>query len=269
MAGIEPATATLAGRARYLSCHPRRQASASFASTCRLHGAHAVDVSIIQPVREAFRDERFWGRSIRPEVNETAPEGLSPGAAAGKCLLALTRQPLRRPGQPKAAAPDSCIRAASAPGERPCIHGKPMTETGQLHFPGAFRDAAPVPGGAGIRVGAGVSVRRGSSVGRPHPVWCGTNCIPCGTPPPEGVPASVAAWLQFPERRLRFGGRLHLVGRVLRRRRLTRFCHSDTARTEGYDMNASFMLLEQHESGSHVVGAGRLGQRNRDHGSRQ
>ena len=72
---------------------------------------------------------------------ETAPEGLSPGTAAGNCLLALTRQPLRRPGQPKAAAPDSCIRAASAPGERSCIHGKPITETGQLHFPGAFRDA--------------------------------------------------------------------------------------------------------------------------------
>jgi hypothetical protein len=35
MAGIEPATATLAGRARYLSCHPRWQASASFASACR------------------------------------------------------------------------------------------------------------------------------------------------------------------------------------------------------------------------------------------
>jgi hypothetical protein len=34
MAGIEPATATLAGRARYLSCDPRL-ASASFASACR------------------------------------------------------------------------------------------------------------------------------------------------------------------------------------------------------------------------------------------
>jgi hypothetical protein len=67
---------------------------------------------------------------------KTAPEGLSPGAAAGKCLLALTRQPLRRPGQPKAAAPDSCIRVASAPGERSYIHGKPMTKTGQSYFPG-------------------------------------------------------------------------------------------------------------------------------------
>jgi hypothetical protein len=97
------------------------------------------------------------GRSIQPEVNETAPEVLSPGAAAGNCLLALTRQPLRRPGQPKAAAPDSCIRAASAPGERSCIHGKPMAETGQLYFRGhsAMRcrgpgDGARIPAGNGL-----------------------------------------------------------------------------------------------------------------------
>jgi hypothetical protein len=81
-------------------------------------------------------EESFPERSIRLEVNETAPEGLSPGAAAGNCLLALTRQPFRRPGQPKAAAPDSCIRAASAPGERSCLHGKPLPEIGQLYFPG-------------------------------------------------------------------------------------------------------------------------------------
>jgi hypothetical protein len=115
-----------------------------------------MDVSIIQPVREAF-----LGRSIRPEVNETAPEGLSPGAAAGNCLLALTRRPLRRPGQPKAAAPDSCIRAALAPGERSCIHGKPMAETGQLYFPGiprcGTRTRATMPGhrrARGSRCGA-------------------------------------------------------------------------------------------------------------------
>src|SRR6188472_1951486 len=88
---------------------------------------------------------------------ETAPEGLSPETAAGNCLLALTRQPLCRPGQPKAAAPDSCIRAASAPGERSCIHGKPMAETGQLYFPGAFRDACQGPGdGDGDGDGDGV-----------------------------------------------------------------------------------------------------------------
>ena len=70
------------------------------------------------------------------------PGGTFPGAAAGKCLLALTRQPLRRPGQPKATVPDSCIRAASAPDERSCIHGKPMAETGQSYFRGIPRVTA-------------------------------------------------------------------------------------------------------------------------------
>jgi hypothetical protein len=59
MAGIEPATATLAGRARYLSCHPRGQASANLRRLALFHGAHAMDVSIIQPVREALRDNQF------------------------------------------------------------------------------------------------------------------------------------------------------------------------------------------------------------------
>src|SRR5262245_51884959 len=97
---------------------------------------------------------------------KTAPEGLSTGAAAGKCLLALTRQPLRRPGQLKAAAPDSCTRAASAPGERSCIHGKPIAETGQLYFPGysAMRypesgRRRPDTGGCGFSAGRGL--------------WCG------------------------------------------------------------------------------------------------
>jgi hypothetical protein len=166
MAGIEPATATLAGRARYLSCHPRRQASASFASTCRLHGAYAMEVSMIQPVREAS-GRAFSGRSIRPEVNETAPEGLFPGAAMGKCLLALTRQPLRGPGQPKAAAPDSCIRAASAPDERVMYPWQADGGNGKSYFQ-AFCDAvqgfpATAPGyrwvGAGSRCGGAVGVR--------------------------------------------------------------------------------------------------------------
>ena len=129
MAGIEPATATLAGRARYLSCHPHRQASASFALACRFHGAHAMDVSIIQPVREAFRDGQFVSKKMK-----TAPRGLFPGAAAGKCLFALTRQPLRRSGQPKAAAPDSCTRVASVPGVSSCIHGKPPQGNGAIVF---------------------------------------------------------------------------------------------------------------------------------------
>jgi hypothetical protein len=176
MAGIEPATATLAGRARYLSCHPRRQASVKFAfglpfSWCSRYGR----------VNYPACTRGFSGRSIRPEVNETAPEGRSPGAAAGNCLLALTRQPLRRPGQPKAAAPDSCIRAAPAPGERSCIHGKPTPETGQLYFPchSAVRCQAPgeAPGYRRVRaLGVGwLSMREGCRCGearcRGDPGW--------------------------------------------------------------------------------------------------
>src|SRR5690348_14080332 len=77
--------------------------------------------------------EKLSGRSIRPEVNKT-PGGAFSWVAAGEGLLALTRQPIRRPGQPKAAAPDSGSRVALAPGERSYIQGKPMSETGQLYF---------------------------------------------------------------------------------------------------------------------------------------
>ena len=65
---------------------------------------------------------------------KTAPEDF-PGTAADKCLLALTRQPLRRSGQPKAAAPDSCVRVASAAGEWSCIHGKATTRNRAIVFP--------------------------------------------------------------------------------------------------------------------------------------
>src|SRR5690349_24776080 len=73
------------------------------------------------------------------------PRGTFPWGGCGKCLLALTRPPLRRPGQPKAAVPDSCIRAASAPDERSYIHGKPMAETGQSYFPGHSAMRARLP----------------------------------------------------------------------------------------------------------------------------
>ncbi len=111
--------------------------------------------------------ERLSGRSIRPEVNENRPGGAFSWAAAGECLLALTRQPLRQPGQPRAAAPDSCIRVASAPGERSYIYGKPMPETGQLYFPGHSAVPVPVPGrhrlGVGARIPAGAGSRCGGA----------------------------------------------------------------------------------------------------------
>ena len=166
MAGIESATAALAGRARYLSCHPRRQVSA------HLPRPAVFMVLTLWTCQLSSLYERLSGRELSgtvnsAELNENRPGGAFPGAAAGKCLLALTRQPLRRRGQPKAATPDSCIRAASAPGERSCIDGKPMTETGQSYFPGHSAMRARLPAtvvgyrwvDAGFRCDADTAVR--------------------------------------------------------------------------------------------------------------
>jgi hypothetical protein len=171
---------------------------------------------------------------------KTAPEGLS-WAAAGECLLRLTRQPLRRPGQPKAAAPDSCIRVASAPGERSYIYGKPMPETGQLYFRGIPRCRCPGGGARAVTPGdrrvRALSVRRGLRAAGPS---CGGAFMRRGlraAGPSCGGPLG-AAGLGV--------GRLHLVGRVPlpgRPRRKTGFCHSGTGRTETYDVDAAFMLL--------------------------
>jgi hypothetical protein len=46
MAGIEPATATLARRARYLSCHPRPASLGIICLGLPFSRAHAMDVSI-------------------------------------------------------------------------------------------------------------------------------------------------------------------------------------------------------------------------------
>ena len=81
----------------------------------------------------------FAGRLIRPRGKRKPPRGNFLGAAAGKCLFALTRQPLPRSGQPEAATPGSCTRVASAPGVWSCIQGRPATPKGQSYFPGAIR----------------------------------------------------------------------------------------------------------------------------------
>jgi len=178
MAGIEPATATLAGRARYLSCHPR----AGFGIICLdlpFHGAHAMDVSIIQPVREAFRDESFPGRSIRPEVNETAPEGLPLGRLRATACSRL-------PGN-HSAGQDS---------------RKPRR---RIHVSGPLRRLAR---------GHVSMVSRWRKPG---------NCISGGIP------------------RCGAGARATAPGY----RRETGFCHSGTARTETYDVDAVFTLLER------------------------
>jgi hypothetical protein len=131
MAGIEPATATLAGRARYLSCHPRGQASANLR---RL--ALSMVLTLWTSQLSSPYEWAFTGRLIRPGVNENRPVGDFPwGGCRQVCLFALTRQPLPRSGQPEAATPGSCTRAAAAPGEWSCIQGKPSPRRGQSYFP--------------------------------------------------------------------------------------------------------------------------------------
>ena len=86
---------------------------------------------------------------IRPISTQmkTAPRDF-PGAAAGKCLEALTWQPLRRSGQPQAARAGSCTRLVLAPAVSSYIQGKPAPGRGQSYFPAR-------PNVAGWRGGAG------------------------------------------------------------------------------------------------------------------
>ena len=177
------------------------------------------------------------------------PGGTFPGAAAGNCLLALTRRPLRRPGQPKAAAPDSCIRAVLAPGERSCIHGKPMAETGQLYFPGhsAMRcqgpgDGARTPAGAGSLCGVSVwrsSMREGHRCGearcRRAPGWA----------PASGMAGFMRGNCARCDARLWWTPGFDRTFFVLPGAAGNGFCHSGTARTETYDVDAAFMLMER------------------------
>ena len=129
MAGIEPATATLAGRARYLSCHPHRQASASFALACRFHGAHAMDVSIIQPVREAFRDGQFVSKKMK-----TAPRDFSLGRLPASACSRLPGNHSAGQGSRKPR------RRIHVPGSLRCLAYRHVSmvsrhrETGQLYF---------------------------------------------------------------------------------------------------------------------------------------
>ena len=188
---------------RYLSCHPRGRLRH------HLPRPAVFMVFTLWTCQLSSLYERLSGRELSgtvnsAELNENRPGGAFPGAAAGKCLLALTRQPLRRRGQPKAATPDSCIRAASAPGERSCIHGKTMTGNRAIVFSCAFRDVVPVPGDgpAGISAGAWLSVWLDS--------WCG---VPPVRPAPGWVPASDVALLPVRRR--------HLAGRVRCRKAVT------------------------------------------------
>jgi hypothetical protein len=135
-----------------------------------------MDVSIIRPVREAFP-----GWSIRPEVKENRAGRTSLGRLRARACSCLPST-LRRSGQPKVAAPDLCIRVASAPGEWSCVRGKPIAETGQLYFPAhSVGSGAPSASGrraSGWRPGAGSRRCRDVAMGETHeaqeplsPLW--------------------------------------------------------------------------------------------------
>lgn len=92
----------------------------------------------LDPHSAGFGD-RLPIRWLIPRQMKTAPAGLSLGAVAGECLLALTQQPLRpqdRSGQPEAARPGSCTRLVSAPAMSSYVYGRSFPGSGQLYFGG-------------------------------------------------------------------------------------------------------------------------------------
>lgn len=141
MAGIEPATATLAGRARYLSCHPRGQASANLPrlALCVVRTLWTCQLSSLY--------ERLCGTVNSASGKRKPPRGNFLGAAAGKCLFALTRQPLPRSGQPEAATPGSCIHVSEPLRRLACGHisrvGRPPRRGNRIFL------ARSTPGGSG------------------------------------------------------------------------------------------------------------------------
>jgi hypothetical protein len=104
--------------------------------------------------------ERLCRAADSSGTYENRPAELFPGAAAGKCLFALTRQPLPRLGQPEAATPGSGTRVASAPGVWSCIQGKPLPIRGAIVFP-AHSGARGPGGGAGAEAGTSGAAGRG------------------------------------------------------------------------------------------------------------
>ena len=145
MAGIEPAATTLAGRVRYLSCHPRGRCGARYSRSPGVAGlSSAASLSfgrrgglpimvltlwICQPastftlgwcsagtagVEPAFRSG--WSRVAYPvadpQVNENRPSGI-PGAAAFSWLNGLRGNRPGYPGQADAARTGSYNRLAS------------------------------------------------------------------------------------------------------------------------------------------------------------
>jgi hypothetical protein len=115
---------------------------------------------------------RFWGPAAyplaHPWANENRPEGLSLGAVAGKCFLALTRQPSDRSRQPQAARPGSCTRLVWAHAVPSYIDGRSLPRVRAIVFPG-------------------ISVRYGGGHSPPGRALAGTAGL--GVPPLASRPA--------------------------------------------------------------------------------
>lgn len=148
MAGIEPAASTLARRDRSLAVTPGGQASAKplrpavmmltlwrcqKPGLCeRLAGTAGVEPGF----------GRFWRLAGSSPGKRKPPRGAFPGAVTGKCLVALTRQPFRRSGQPQAARSGSCTRLVSASAMSSYVHGRSSRGRGQLYLPAHYETGA-------------------------------------------------------------------------------------------------------------------------------
>ena len=100
-AGREPALSTSSGRARYRNCHSQSGGLGIICSGLPLSCAPAMDVSIIQPVA------RISGRSIRHQVYENRPWGLSLGRPPARAVRSYpgTRSPAGAAGSRDAMYP--------------------------------------------------------------------------------------------------------------------------------------------------------------------
>jgi hypothetical protein len=143
MAGIEPATATLAGRARSLAVTPTgRLPRGRFGLPlwCSCYGCVKNQACTqgsqgrqeLNPHFSGFGD-RLPIRWLIPKKMKP-PRGDFPGAVAGVYLLALTQQPLHRSGQRRAARPGSSTRLVSASAMSSYIHGRSSSRRGQLYY---------------------------------------------------------------------------------------------------------------------------------------
>ena len=178
MAGIEPATATLAGRARYLSCHPTGRLRhhvlwPAVFSWCSRYGR----------VNYPACTRGFSGRSIRLEENENRPAGLFPGAAAASACSRLPGNHSAGQGSRKPR------RRIHVPGSLRCLAYRHVSmvsrhrERGNCIFCAScgHRGDPGVAGGAGLKRQSG-RLRRaraqggGGSRGRPQ----GAGAAGCG-----------------------------------------------------------------------------------------